>query len=57
MQSTEPRIIEAVAEKFYELMRQIYVEQVWRRNGQSRESTRRSNEDGTTPPVCLSRNQ
>jgi hypothetical protein len=35
MQSTEPRTIEPVAQTFYELMRQIYVEQVWRQNEQS----------------------
>jgi hypothetical protein len=35
MQSTEPRIIKRAAATFYELMRQIYVEQVWRQNEQS----------------------
>ena len=35
MHSTEPRIIKSVAATFYELMRQIYLEQVWRQNQQS----------------------
>jgi hypothetical protein len=32
MHTTEPRIIRAVAATFYKLMRQIYLEQVWRQN-------------------------
>jgi hypothetical protein len=35
IQSTEPRTIKPVAETFNKLMRQIYVEQVWRQNKQS----------------------
>ena len=35
MQSTEPSIVGRVAATFYKLMRQIYVEQVWRQNEQS----------------------
>jgi hypothetical protein len=35
MHSTEPRIIKPVAATFYELMRQIYLEQVWRQNEES----------------------
>jgi hypothetical protein len=35
MHSTEARIIKSVAATFYELMRQIYLEQVWRQNQQS----------------------
>jgi hypothetical protein len=34
MQSSEPSIVERVAATFYNLMRQIYVEQVWRQNEQ-----------------------
>jgi len=34
MQRTEPSIVERVAATFYKLMRQIYVEQVWRQNEQ-----------------------
>jgi len=34
MQSSEPNIVERVAVTFYNLMRQIYVEQVWRQNEQ-----------------------
>jgi hypothetical protein len=35
MQSIDPHILEPVAETFYKLMRQIYVEQVWRQSEQS----------------------
>ena len=34
MQSSEPSIVERMAATFYNLMRQIYVEQIWRQNEQ-----------------------
>jgi hypothetical protein len=34
MQSSEPSIVERVAATFYKLMRQTYVEQVWRQDEQ-----------------------
>ena len=44
MQSTELRMIEPVAETFYTLMRQIYVEQVWRQNGRGAANPSRDRE-------------
>jgi hypothetical protein len=59
MPKTEPNFLERVVETFYNVMRQIYVEQVWRQNGQSNDESvviQRSREDRTSShPVQHSR--
>jgi hypothetical protein len=50
MQKSEPRFVERVIGTFYKVMRQIYVEQVWRKNGKSSDESvviQRSIEDRT----------